>query len=788
MLEGDPYTYEDDNEEDEGYEHAYATDSDDDRSVPKFSEKETDAFVKVWGRDPNVHEFKDVRQAHLAVADSNLREYGPERPRPLTEDEAQSRPRARPLIYPGLKFKAMLDMQVWFQEYAVSHHRPYIVFKSDQNERYVLICENEDCPWKVWARKKKPEGWWKISKYEGPHTCGNAVLEGNKHRQLTSTFIAHRCANAIKATPTLQAASLVQFVKLIFDYHIKYGKAWRAKQMAMKMVYGDWEEAYGRLPRLLAAMAHRNPGMTHIVQPHPIETRTVEGVKYQVFRRAFWCFRPCVEAFKHCRPFLCVDGTFLTGKFRGTLLVAISCDADNRLVPLAFALVEKEDNVSWNWFMHLVRTTIVGPGREVCVISDRNPAILNAMRAEIPEHPLVKHRWCIRHFAGNFYRACRNREMTEYLRRLTLVFEPAVFEEMFNELYGLTNEKGKGFLRENLPKKHLWAQAFDQDGVRYGHMTSNMAEIFNKVLKGIRTLPVTAIASFTFDKCNEYWVTRSDEVKVLINADKRWPKTVEEELGYQATKSHDQTWTCFDKEVWKYEVSEVGGTNSGGEQYGGRKYVVVLAQYSCTCQMPLQIHLPCSHIITACRARAVDPYNSVSRFYNLEELYRTWAGRFEPYLDMAQWPKYTGPVYLPDSKLMIDTKGRRATKRFKMDMDQADGGTTFKRPRPNDDFVEDSVKNRCSVCGEEGHKNTKKLSCEDRKKKLAAEKAAAEAAAAVAASNPSSSGRGRGPKRPRGTRHMKGYRRRPKVIGKLAEALQRARKVIFCPMHVYFCF
>ena len=225
MLEGDPYTYEDDNEEDKGYKHAYAADSDDDRSVPKFSEKETDAFVKVWGRDPNVHEFKDVRQAHLAVADSNLREYGPERPRPLTEDEAQSRPRARPLIYPGLKFKAMLDMQVWFQEYAVSHHRPYIVFKSDQNERYVLICENEDCPWKVWARKKKPEGWWKISKYEGPHTCGNVVLEGNKHRQLTSTFIAHRCANAIKATPTLQAASLVQFVKLIFDYHIKYGKA-----------------------------------------------------------------------------------------------------------------------------------------------------------------------------------------------------------------------------------------------------------------------------------------------------------------------------------------------------------------------------------------------------------------------------------------------------------------------------------------------------------------------------------------------------------------------------------
>jgi hypothetical protein len=407
------------------------------------------------------------------------------------------------------------------------------------------------------------------------------------------------------------------------------------------------------------------------------------------------------------------------------------------------------------------------------------------MKAEIPGHPPVKHRWCIRHFAGNFYRACRNKEMTEYLRKLTLVFEPEVFEEMYNELYGLTNEKGKAFLRENLPKKALWAQAFDEDGIRYGHMTSNMAEIFNKVLKGIRALPVTAIASYTFDKCNEYWVTRSAEVKVVCDAGEKWPRTVQEEIGYQETKSHDQSWACFDQEVWKYEVTEAGGTNAGGEQYGGRKYVVVLATNSCTCQMPLQIHLPCSHLITACRARAVDHLNLVSPFYNLESLRGTWAGRFEPYLDMAQWPKYTGPVYLPDSKLEITTKGRRGTKRFKMDMDHADGGggKTFKRPRPRPDdyFVEATVKNRCSVCGEEGHKNTKKLSCEDRKKKIAAEKAAEEAAAAAAASNPSSSGRGR-KKRPRGTRHYKGYRRRPTVIGKLADALRRSSKVI------YFCY
>ena len=43
---------------------------------------------------------------------------------------------------------------------------------------------------------------------------------------------------------------------------------------------------------------------------------------------------------------LSIDGTFLLSKYMGTLLVAISCDADNALVPLAFALVERENKDS----------------------------------------------------------------------------------------------------------------------------------------------------------------------------------------------------------------------------------------------------------------------------------------------------------------------------------------------------------------------------------------------------------------------------------------------------------
>jgi hypothetical protein len=43
---------------------------------------------------------------------------------------------------------------------------------------------------------------------------------------------------------------------------------------------------------------------------------------------------------------LSIDGTFLMGKYEGTLLIAIGIDADRHLVSLAFAIVEKENSDS----------------------------------------------------------------------------------------------------------------------------------------------------------------------------------------------------------------------------------------------------------------------------------------------------------------------------------------------------------------------------------------------------------------------------------------------------------
>jgi hypothetical protein len=53
-----------------------------------------------------------------------------------------------------------------------------------------------------------------------------------------------------------------------------------------------------------------------------------------------------VAGFAHCRPVISIDGTFLIEKYKGMLKVAVGMTAKNQLLPLAFALVEGENNES----------------------------------------------------------------------------------------------------------------------------------------------------------------------------------------------------------------------------------------------------------------------------------------------------------------------------------------------------------------------------------------------------------------------------------------------------------
>ena len=88
-------------------------------------------------------------------------------------------------------------------------------------------------------------------------------------------------------------------------------------------------------------------------------------------------------------------------------MMAVAVDREDQIVPMAFALVEGENNESWSWFMRLLRVQVLGPSRTICLISDRHPGLFIAVAEHIDGLPPLVHRWCMRHFAANFWRRQR---------------------------------------------------------------------------------------------------------------------------------------------------------------------------------------------------------------------------------------------------------------------------------------------------------------------------------------------------------------------------------------------
>ena len=124
-----------------------------------------------------------------------------------------------------------------------------------------------------------------------------------------------------------------------------------------------------------------------------------------------------------------------------------------------------------------------------------------------------------------------------------------------------------------------------------------------------------------------------------------------------------------------YNIRSVRGMNSGGEKYGGRNYRVDLEKAECSCNIPQLLHVPCSHVITACRCRGLDHESKklMSPFYLMSKTLKVWESSFEPYLDPTQWPEYYGLDYVPDPDLLMTKKGTRKKKWLRGVMDASNG-------------------------------------------------------------------------------------------------------------------
>jgi hypothetical protein len=156
------------------------------------------------------------------------------------------------------------------------------------------------------------------------------------------------------------------------------------------------------------------------------------------------------------------------------------------------------------------------------------------------------------------------------LNALCKVKEEKKFEAKLKKLGNILNYDAKAWLFEQLPDKSKWALAFDEGGSQYGIMTMNISEVFNFVLKGIRSLPVSAIIDYTFHKCNEYFVSRWKKAQQSLAKGERWGEPVKNTFSNRKAEiSNNEVVVLFDPAKLVYEVKSLSQTSVGGEVSGG---------------------------------------------------------------------------------------------------------------------------------------------------------------------------------------------------------------------------
>ncbi|XP_075087597.1 uncharacterized protein LOC142169608 [Nicotiana tabacum] len=114
-------------------------------------------------------------------------------------------------------------------------------------------------------------------------------------------------------------------------------QAWRAKKKAMQFLRGHHAESYSPLPSYLYILEKTYPGSVVKLQ------KTVD----ECFLYALVALNISIRGWEYCRPIVIVDGTFLKSAYRGTMLTASTRDATCSILPLAYAIVDSENDAYW---------------------------------------------------------------------------------------------------------------------------------------------------------------------------------------------------------------------------------------------------------------------------------------------------------------------------------------------------------------------------------------------------------------------------------------------------------
>ncbi|GKB45574.1 mutator type transposase [Tanacetum coccineum] len=167
------------------------------------------------------------------------------------------------------------------------------------------------------------DGRWEVRTLIEDHNC----IQSREIKACISRFLLDHVIKTLSTNPGIPVRAIQDQMQKQFDVGVLKMKAFRANRIVTNKMTG----------RLI-----------YKKEPYPDSpTRT--------FRRVYVCLGSPKQGFRaYGIEILGLDGCFMPDPWTSQILTSVGVDPNNRIYPVAYAIVEVESKASWCWFLNLL--------------------------------------------------------------------------------------------------------------------------------------------------------------------------------------------------------------------------------------------------------------------------------------------------------------------------------------------------------------------------------------------------------------------------------------------------
>ncbi|KAL3529619.1 hypothetical protein ACH5RR_008941 [Cinchona calisaya] len=506
----------------------------------------------------------------------------------------------------GQDFKSVKEFRDALQKYAIAHRFVYKLKKNDTN-RASGICVADGCPWRIHASWVPESESFRIKKFDNLHTCGGeAWKSAHPGRSWLVSIIKER----LRESPHHKPKEIANGIFRDFGIELNYTQVWRGLEHARVQLHGSYTDSYNQLPSFCEKVMETNPGSFAKLITN--DDKKLKGL--------FFSFHCLIHGFENgCRPLLFLESTSLKSKYQEMLLTATAVDADDGFFPVAFAIVDVENNDNWRWFLEQIKSAI-STSQPITFVSEREKGLKNAV-LEVFEN--AYHGYSMFHLVDSFRRSLKGPFNGADGRGVL----PGIF------LAAAHAVRLGGYKKFTEQIKQISSQAYDWviqiepecwtsllfKGERYNYITENVSELYTKLMEDIQE--ATIMQKIEALICMISGLIKNRQTQSSLWSTKLTP-SIEKKLQEYTLKARSLK-VLFSSDI----LAEV---------HDDCTHVVNIENRECTCLEWKEDGLPCIHAIAVLNCKGKSVYDHCPKHFSVEIFRAIYSASLNPIPDIGK--------------------------------------------------------------------------------------------------------------------------------------------------------